>query len=118
MHAIFKRALMASRGERIEWQGLEIDPRYRFKTETIIELLDITPEEQKEMDVLISPEEKYRRKVEKRRKAGVMPRAEYEGRATRRRSEARRLVAEGKTVKEIGKLLDVNWRSVYRLISQ
>jgi DNA-binding CsgD family transcriptional regulator len=35
-----------------------------------------------------------------------------------RRSEAHRLVAEGKTLKEIGKILDVHWRSVYRLISQ
>ena len=118
MHAIFKRALMASRGERIEWRGLEIDPRYRFKTETIIELLEITPEEQKEMDVLISPAEKYRRKVGTRRKDGVMPREKYEGRAMWRRSEARRLVAEGKTLKEKGKILDVHWRSVYRLISQ
>ena len=118
MHAIFKRALMASRGERIEWRGLEIDPRYRFKTETIIELLDITPEEQKEMDVLISPKEKCRRKFEKRRKAGVMPREKYEGRAMWRRSEARRLVAEGKTFEEIGKILEVHWRSVYRLTSQ
>jgi hypothetical protein len=30
-------------GETIEWQGEQIDPRYRFKTETIIELLGITP---------------------------------------------------------------------------
>jgi hypothetical protein len=118
MHAIFNRALMASRGERIEWRGLEIDPRYKFKTETIIELLDISPEEQKEMDVLISPAEKYRRRVEQRRKDGVMPREKYEGRAMWRRSEAHRLVAEGKTLKEIGKILDVHWRSVYRLISQ
>jgi hypothetical protein len=39
LHAVFKRALMAQRGETIEWQGERIDPRYRFKTETIIEWL-------------------------------------------------------------------------------
>ena len=75
-------------------------------------------EEQKEMDVLISPAEKYRRRVEKRRKDSVLSRPEYEGRAMWRHSEARKLVAEGKTLKEIGKILGVHWRSVYRLISQ
>jgi hypothetical protein len=74
MHAIFERSHMAARGEKVVWEDIEVDPRYRFKTETIIEWLEITDEEQKQMINLISPSEKYRRKREnedeKRRKAG------------------------------------------------
>lgn len=62
MHAIFKRSHMAARGEKVVWEGVEIDPRYRFKTETIIEGLEITNEEQKQMLNLISPLGKYHRK--------------------------------------------------------
>jgi hypothetical protein len=43
MHSIFNRAHMAARGERVTWEGVELDPRYRLRTETIIELLGITP---------------------------------------------------------------------------
>ncbi len=34
---------MAARAERVTWEGVELDPHYRFRTETIIELLGITP---------------------------------------------------------------------------
>lgn len=81
MHAIFERSHMAARGEKVVWEGIEVDPRYRFKTETIIEWLEITDEEQKQMINLISPSEKYRRKREnedeKRRKAGGHARRPY-----------------------------------------
>ena len=43
MRLICNRAHMAARGERVTWEGVELDPRYRFRTETIIELLGITP---------------------------------------------------------------------------
>ncbi|MDP9437447.1 MAG: hypothetical protein M3P49_01650 [Actinomycetota bacterium] len=97
LHAIFKRAQMAAKGETVEWQGVQIDPRYRFKTETIIEWLGITDEEQRQMRNLIAPAEKYRRKrekeKEKRRKGrgGSMSRGEL---AAWRRAEARKMAAE------------------------
>ena len=65
MHSIFKRAHMAARGEKVVWEGVEVDPRYRFRNETIIELLGITAEEQREMRTLISPAEKERRRKTK-----------------------------------------------------
>jgi len=56
MQAIFKRARMVAHGETIEWKGQAIDARYRFKTETILEWLDITPAEQAKLKTLITPE--------------------------------------------------------------
>ncbi len=113
MHSIFTRAHMAARGERVTWEGVEVDPRYRFRSETIIELLGITAEEQRALRVLISPAEKGRRRDEKRRRAGMMNRKEYEGRAAWRRSEARRMYSEeGRSVPEIASALGVSVHSV------
>ena len=53
MHSIFNSADMVVGGERVTWEGVELDPRYRFRTETIIELLGITAEEQKSLRTLI-----------------------------------------------------------------
>ena len=46
-----KRAMAAARGERIEWRGIEVDPRYRFRTETIVDRLEITESEARELDL-------------------------------------------------------------------
>lgn len=54
---------------------------YHLTNKKIIEWLDITPEEQREMDILIGPKEKRRRdlaqKEEKRREEGMRPMEEY-----------------------------------------
>lgn len=59
---------------------------YCLKNSKIIEWLDITPEEQQQLQTIISPVEKRRRntlaKREARRKAGVKPRDEYEAART------------------------------------
>jgi hypothetical protein len=113
MHAIFKRAHMAARGEKVVWEGVEIDPRYRFKNETILELLGITAEEQRGMRTLISPAEKARRREEKHRQAGIMSRKKYEGKAARRRAEARRMYfEEERNLGEIAKALGVSVHSI------
>lgn len=112
MHAIFKRARMAARGETVEWEGERVDPRYRLKTQTILEYLEITDDEQRHMRTLITPAEKYRRKVERAREAGVISRQEYRDNAAHRRKEARRMAAEGIPYQEIGKALGVSVHTV------
>lgn len=116
MHAIFKRSHMAAKGEKVVWEGVEVDPRYRFKTETIIDWLEITDEEQKQMINLISPSEKYRRKRakedEKRRKAGGATQASISSTATHRRSEARRMASEAIPFEEIAAELRVSRHTV------
>lgn len=44
-----KRAKMAEAGERIEFNGHSVDPRYRYRSETLIRNLTVTPDE---MDIL------------------------------------------------------------------
>lgn len=80
MQAVLERMRMAARGEKVEWMGYEWDPRYRFRTETILSWLEITPAEERKMFNLIGEDEKRRRNTEgrreKRRAAGAQPRAE------------------------------------------
>lgn len=63
-------------GKTIKFNGLDVDPRYRFRNRTLIELLGITPEEQQHLKTIISPEEAARRHAERcvkaRREAGAV----------------------------------------------
>ena len=47
--ANLKRAKMAEAGERVEFNGRSVDPRYRYRSETLIRNLAVTPDE---MDIL------------------------------------------------------------------
>jgi DNA invertase Pin-like site-specific DNA recombinase len=97
-----------------------VDPRYRFRNQTIIELLEITAEEGREMRTIISDDERRRRdrqeKKERRREAGAMSREEYEGRAQDRRSKARAMAAEGMSVRQIAKALGVHHTTVVKAL--
>lgn len=106
--------------ERGHWDWYE-DPqtgkysannRYLLKTTTIIQDLAITASEQRHMKTLISAQEKYRRKVSKRRKNGVQERSSYLNTAQHRKEEARRLREEGYKLKDIAKCLGVSISSV------
>ncbi len=124
LHAIMKRAHMAAKGERIEWNGLKVDPRYKFKNQTVIEWLEIEDWEMEEMSVLISSDEARRRDTRaqraRRRAAGVMPREEYETRAAARIAELAPKVADlqrsGATYREIARVLKVSLRDVTKCV--
>ena len=98
MSAVIGRAERAARGEKIEHRGRLVDPRYRFQTETIIDLLGITEAEMRACDFrqLVSPEirREHRRLDEERRRraAGATPRSTYEADAL---SRAKPWEAEG-----------------------
>jgi hypothetical protein len=61
---------------------------YRYRKTSLIEMLQITPAEERHMKALISDGEKDRREVvrqrEQRRAAGMIERAEYEANAAAR----------------------------------
>jgi hypothetical protein len=49
IHAVFKRSRQAAAGETIEYKGKRIEPRYRYSSARIVDLLDISPDEQAEL---------------------------------------------------------------------
>ena len=116
MHAIFRTARDHQTGMRVEWNGIQISPRYKFRNGTIIEWLEITPEEERELKTIISDEERRRRDRQRdekrRREAGAMTREQYEGRAQDRRRRAQEMRARGLRTAEIAAELGISQRAV------
>ncbi len=122
MHAIFRTAHEHQAGKRVAWDGLAVSPRYKFKNRTILDWLEVTPEEERHLKTIISDEERRRRdrerKQEERRRSGEveMSRSEYEGRAAKRRSEALRMAAQGLRSGEIAAELGISKSSVQKML--
>jgi hypothetical protein len=119
MHSVIRRAQDAGAGERVEWEGKQRDPRYRLTNRKIIEMLDITLDEEKEMKVLISEETKRRRdrerKEHKRRAEGAIPRQEYLAKASEKRGAAQDLRRGGMSYRKIGEKLGISHTKARRL---
>ena len=124
LHAIFRTAREHQAGKRVEWDGLKISPRYKFRNETILDWLEVTPEEERHLKTIISDEERRRRDRERKQKERhqsgevQMTRVEYEGRADDRRQEAPRLRSEGYSVREIATELGIGQRRVKQLLRE
>ena len=114
LQAVFRTSREAAAGKRVEWAGVDWDPRYRLRNQTIIEWLEITPEEERHMRTIISDDERRRR--DRERKDPEMTRAEYLTRAAKRRVSARRLAAEGLSLREIGKRLGISHEAVRKAL--
>lgn len=94
------------------------DNPYFFSNRRLIQMLDITPKEQRHMKTLIGGEEKRKRKQkrdEKRRRAqGQVPRDEYLGTAEERREQVLRLRADGVSIRAIAEQLRCSPGTVHR----
>ncbi len=112
---VFGRVRAAAAGERVSYAGVELDPRYRFRSETIVRWLEITPAEQRELRTIVSDEERRRR--DRERKGSEMTRAEYEGRAAERRREAVRMASQGFRSSQIAQALGISKSSVQKTLS-
>lgn len=56
-----KRAIAAARGELVEWNGRSFDPRYRFTSERLAELLDVSDDEARSLNLRHFVSERYKR---------------------------------------------------------
>ena len=118
--AAIRRAVARARGGTVEFRGRRLDPRYRFRNPTLIDWLEITPDEERRLTTIIGDGEAGRRdrlRDERRRRgAGAIPRAEYEAGARQRRDRARLLRRLGHGQREIAATLGVSERWVRAML--
>ena len=124
MHAIFRTSREHQAGKRVEWDGVKISPRYRFRNQTILDWLEVTPEEERRLKTVISDEERRRRDRERKKqerrssKEVEMSREEYEGRARERRMGALELRQKGLSRSQISEALGVSLSTVKRALRE
>lgn len=122
LHAVISRTRAAANGMRVQYAGMHWDPRYRFRTETIIERLEITPEEQQEMTTLIDEDlvrERHKvKEAERKRRTGEVKvdRATYEAQAQGRRQRALQLREQGLSYRDVAKALQCSVGEAHRLL--
>ena len=108
----------ASRGETVEYHGRPVDPRYRFRNSTLVEMLRISSEEMPHLRTILSDEEARcrdrLRKQAERRARGSMPRQEYIDSSDTKAKQARALQVEGKSLAEIAADLGISKSSAGR----
>lgn len=104
-------------GEYHRHDGKKITPLYTYKIETLIRKLVITPEEMKQMSVLINKPEKQRRDTARhrrnRRKQGKVSRDVYIETAAQKKKMAQQLRASGLSLATIAKKMGVSKSSVH-----
>lgn len=78
---LYDKAKAHQQGKRIEFNGREYSPLYTPKSQTLIEIFKITPEEERQLRTIVSKSESDRRHRERekarRRANGAQSREEY-----------------------------------------
>ncbi len=121
--SVIRTTEAAFRREKVEYGGIEVDPRFRFTNNTIIELLEVDAYEESQMRSIISDDTRRKRARERaevrRREAGAMPRSEYLSRSAERRESALRMrQTEGMSYRRIAEVLGISKSQVHRLLSE
>lgn len=120
MKRVISRAHAAAAGETIEWGGQKVDPRYRFKAETMRTILGdlIHPDLHGQLRALAPPEVIQQRKKERGEARYGMRRDAYLDSAGQRMATARLMKAQGASIAEIQAQLGVSRASVFNYLKQ
>jgi len=120
LSTLHQKAQAFASGERVEFAGREWPALYTPRNDTLVNMLAITDNEQRQLRTIMSKAEAARRDAERKMKArragGVVERSEYEAGAQHRREVAKALRAAGASNAEIAANLSVHVKSVPRLL--
>lgn len=103
--AVMARMRMLAAGRKVEYQGMQVDPRYRWRNDTLIQRFGITPDEERQLQTIISGTEAARRDAVrarmKREAAGAATRDAWLASHEQKRISARLARAQSKSWAEI-----------------
>lgn len=109
---LYAKARAHEAGEKVEFGGRQLSPLYTPRNDTLINLFQITAEEQRKLRTLISSdiarERDRERHKARRRAAGAVDRETYLDAAAEKRAQARALRAEGLSVRAIAQRLGIS----------
>jgi len=112
------RARACAAGHTVEFDGMKVSPKYRWRNSTLLERLAITPDEERQMQTIISKAEATRRNTERQRSArraqGMQPREQYLEKAAQQRQAAQQLRADGLSNTQISQALGISLASAKR----
>lgn len=114
LSTLYRKAQAYEAGEEVEFNGRTYPPLYTPRNSTLMELFDITGEEEKKLETIISKEEAAERHRERNRKQ--MDRATYLGIAEQHRVEARLRRAKGESLRQIAEALGVTHPAVIAML--
>ena len=119
---LYAKAKAYEAGEKITFGGREYAPLYTPRNDTLINLFQITDQEQAQLRTIISrdmaKERDRARKEAARRAAGAVDRETYLEAANAKQAQAQALRAQGMTQQQIAEKMGVGLRSVKRYLAE
>lgn len=121
LSTLYQKAKAYNAGERVEIDGKLFKPLYTPRNHTLIDLFQITDDEQRQLRTIITKQLAAERHAERekarRRASGAVERSEYLAGAQGRREQAQELRKQGMSYGKIAKALDISKSEAYRLLS-
>ncbi len=114
LSSLFTRFQMARDGQTIEWEGKQVDPRLRYRKDTIIDQLAITPDEMREGGLRVLVDDAVKREIDRAKKRTARGSDAKQQTKAQAREQARVMAAAGATQAEIGAVLGVSQVTVGR----
>ncbi len=122
LSTVYQKTKAYFQGEVVDFDGRRVPPLYTPRNATLIERFAITDDEQRKLRTIVSKDEARRRDAERKRQArrvsGAQERAEYEATAQHRREVARKLRADGLSLRNIAREMGTSLSQVQRMLAR
>ena len=126
LSTLYRKAQAHAAGERVEFNGKKFSPLYTPKNQTLIDYLNITPDEERQLGTIISEVEATERTRQrdrkrdetKRRQAGAVERSSYLETAEMKRAHAILLRGKGMKQREIAAEMGISIGAVNAYLKQ
>jgi hypothetical protein len=113
LSTLYRKAQAHSAGEKVEFNGKKFSPLYTPKNQTLIDYLNITPDEERQLGTIISEAEAAdRHRKRNARSEHSVDRATYVESSEMKRAEARLMRAKGMSQRQIAEQMGISIGSV------